>query len=145
MQCDPRCNLIIAGQSIQGRDLDVLRFGEEGEGKSKVWINARQHPGESMAEWFVEGLILRLLDPDNAISEALLASCVFYITPNMNPDGSTMTLFPQPVLSRARLVPVLLMPVPLTIKACTPVAMIILMLAGGCRVVACANIIWSYY
>lgn len=90
VQCDPRCKLVIAGQSIQGRDLDVLRFGEDGEGKSKIWITARQHPGESMAEWFIEGLILRLLDPDNAISEALLASSVFYIVPNMNPDGSTM-------------------------------------------------------
>lgn len=29
--------------------------GEAGKGKKRVWIVARQHPGESMAEWFVEG------------------------------------------------------------------------------------------
>lgn len=29
--------------------------GEYEKGKKTVWIIARQHPGESMAEWFVEG------------------------------------------------------------------------------------------
>lgn len=29
--------------------------GEPSKGKKRVWMIARQHPGESMAEWFVEG------------------------------------------------------------------------------------------
>lgn len=29
---------------------------------------ARQHPGESMAEFFVEGLLQRLVDPHDALS-----------------------------------------------------------------------------
>ncbi|MCK7497990.1 MAG: M14-type cytosolic carboxypeptidase [Comamonadaceae bacterium] len=29
---------------------------------TQVWVIARQHPGETMAEWFVEGLLERLLD-----------------------------------------------------------------------------------
>lgn len=41
-----------------------------------------------MAEWFVEGLLDRLLDEDDAVSRTLLDKAVFYIVPNMNPDGS---------------------------------------------------------
>ena len=32
------------------------------DAEKKIWIIARQHPGESMAEWFVEGFLDRLLD-----------------------------------------------------------------------------------
>ncbi len=32
--------------------------GQPGKGKRRVWMIARQHPGESMAEWFVEGICL---------------------------------------------------------------------------------------
>lgn len=28
--------------------------GQPGEGKRAIWIVARQHPGESMAEWFMQ-------------------------------------------------------------------------------------------
>ncbi len=47
------------GASIQGRDIDALVVGH---GARPVWIIARQHPGETMAEWFVDGLLQRLLD-----------------------------------------------------------------------------------
>ncbi|MGB1310661.1 MAG: M14 family metallopeptidase [Leucothrix sp.] len=90
MQCDTLCNLEVVGQSLQGRDLDVLRIGEDDGTKSRVWVIARQHPGESMAEWFVEGLLKRLVDRDDALAETLLSKHVFYIVPNMNPDGSTL-------------------------------------------------------
>ncbi|PID45007.1 MAG: hypothetical protein CSB47_10195 [Proteobacteria bacterium] len=90
LQCAPDCCLTVVGQSLQGRDLDVLRIGEDDGHKKKVWLIARQHPGESMAEWFAEGFLLRLLDEDDALSESLLAQCVFYVVPNMNPDGSTL-------------------------------------------------------
>ena len=49
---------------------------------------ARQHPGETMAEWFVEGFLERLLDADDPVARTLLQRCVFYVLPNMNPDGS---------------------------------------------------------
>lgn len=89
-QTDERCRLHIAGRTLQGRDLDVLQVGEVDEGKLPVWVIARQHPGESMAEWFAEGLIERLLDKDDALAESLLSTLVFYVVPNMNPDGSTL-------------------------------------------------------
>lgn len=90
LQCDPDCSLMVLGQTIQGRDLDLLQIGEDDGQKKKVWLIARQHPGESMAEWFAEGFLLRLLDQDDALAESLLSSCVFYVVPNMNPDGSTL-------------------------------------------------------
>jgi len=53
-----------------------------------VWIIARQHPGETMAEWFVEGMLDALLDPADAFGRQLLKECVLYVVPNMNPDGA---------------------------------------------------------
>ena len=31
--------------------------------RKSIWVIARQHPGETMAEWFVEGMLERLLGP----------------------------------------------------------------------------------
>ena len=41
--------------TMQFREKCCLPSGEPGKGKKRVWMIARQHPGESMAEWFVEG------------------------------------------------------------------------------------------
>lgn len=75
------------GASLQGRDLDALVIGA---GERPVWIIARQHPGETMAEWLIEGLLQRLLDPADPVARALRGSVTFYIVPNMNPDGSVL-------------------------------------------------------
>jgi murein tripeptide amidase MpaA len=82
------CQLQVLGQTLDGRDMSLLKVGEEGQGKKVIWLTARQHPGESMAEWFIEGFIDRLLDEDDGAARALLNKAVFYIVPNMNPDGS---------------------------------------------------------
>ena len=74
------------GATVEGRDLDLVSVGSGGE--KTIWIIARQHPGESMAEWFVEGLIDRLLDPADPVARRLLEGARFEIVPNMNPDGS---------------------------------------------------------
>jgi murein tripeptide amidase MpaA len=87
-QLDIDCQLEVLGQTLDGRDVSVLKVGEEGEGKKVIWLTARQHPGESMAEWFMEGFIDRLLDEDDGVARSLLNSAVFYLVPNMNPDGS---------------------------------------------------------
>jgi murein tripeptide amidase MpaA len=76
------------GSTIDGRDLNLLVIGEPGDGKKKVWVIARQHPGETMAEWFVEGMLDALLDPAHPFGRQLLKETVFYVVPNMNPDGS---------------------------------------------------------
>ena len=75
------------GASIQGRDIDALVIGH---GTRPVWVIARQHPGETMAEWFVDGMLQRLLDNADASAQALRNAATFYIVPNMNPDGSVL-------------------------------------------------------
>ncbi|QBC43549.1 M14 family metallopeptidase [Iodobacter fluviatilis] len=88
VEASPLCELVHLGSTLDGRDMDLLRVGVEMPGKKKIWITARQHPGETMAEWFVEGLLETLLDPENSVARVLLEKAVFYIVPNMNPDGS---------------------------------------------------------
>lgn len=82
------CRVEHLGETLDGRDMSVLVVGQEEEGKKRIWITARQHPGETMAEWLIEGLLERLLDEDDGIARSLLQKAVFYIAPNMNPDGS---------------------------------------------------------
>ncbi|KJG02791.1 M14-type cytosolic carboxypeptidase [Photobacterium angustum] len=85
------CRLETLGHTLDNRDMSLLVIGDEStaENKKKVWVIARQHPGETMAEWFAEGLVQRLLDETDTVGRALLEKAVFYIVPNMNPDGST--------------------------------------------------------
>ncbi len=78
----------VLGQTLDGRDLDLITIGEPGPDKRAIWVTARQHPGETMAEWWMEGFLERMLDPISAISKDLLSRAVFYVVPNMNPDGS---------------------------------------------------------
>jgi murein tripeptide amidase MpaA len=87
-QSSGMAQIVELGETLDGRDMSMLVVGEPADGKKKIWITARQHPGESMAEWFVEGLLDRLLDEDDAVARTLLDKAVFYIVPNMNPDGS---------------------------------------------------------
>ena len=83
-----RARLDVIGETLDGRDMDRLTIGEPGEGRKTVWITARQHPGETMAEWAAEGLIERLLDDADPTARDLLDRAVFHIVPNMNPDGA---------------------------------------------------------
>lgn len=76
------------GATVEGRDVDVAVVGQAASRRKPVWIIARQHPGETMAEWFVEGLLERLLDPADPVARQVREHAVLYIVPNMNPDGS---------------------------------------------------------
>jgi len=73
------------GLSIEGQPIDCL---EMGEGPIQVWLYARQHPGESMAEWWMEGALEKLTDPADPHARLLRQKCTLHIVPNMNPDGS---------------------------------------------------------
>ncbi len=81
------CEHRFLGLTLDGRDMSMLVIGEEEPSKKKIWITARQHPGETMAEWCAEGLIYRLLDEQDGVARSLLDQAVFYVIPNMNPDG----------------------------------------------------------
>ncbi|WP_430813692.1 M14 family metallopeptidase [Carboxylicivirga sp. RSCT41] len=89
-QQSPNCKLEIIGETTQGRPIDFLKIGDDDENKKKLWVISRQHPGESMAEWFMLGLIERLLDEDDATAKSLLDKANFYLVPNMNVDGSIL-------------------------------------------------------
>jgi murein tripeptide amidase MpaA len=73
------------GRTLDGQDMDYLRIGE---GPLHVWLYARQHPGETMAEWWMEGALGRLVDEADPVARVLRRRCTFHIVPNMNPDGS---------------------------------------------------------
>jgi murein tripeptide amidase MpaA len=73
------------GQTLDGQPLDCL---EMGEGGTQVWLYARQHPGESMAEWWMEGALEVLTDPADPVARVLRSQCRLHIVPNCNPDGS---------------------------------------------------------
>ena len=75
----------VLGRSIEGQPIDCL---EVGDGPTQVWLYARQHPGESMAEWWMEGALDCLTDPTDPVARRLRALCRFHIVPNVNPDGS---------------------------------------------------------
>lgn len=96
----PHATLVELGRSVEGRPISMLVLGTADANaarhdglaqKKKVWIIARQHPGETMAEWFVEGLVKRLAGwgdwAGDPVARKLYDHAVFYIVPNMNPDG----------------------------------------------------------
>jgi murein tripeptide amidase MpaA len=86
----PRVRIAPLGLTSEGRDIDCIDLAEGGGSahRKQVWIIARQHPGETMAEWFVEGLVERLIDQADPVARAVLALADFHVVPNMNPDGS---------------------------------------------------------
>src|SRR5690606_17733047 len=51
-QMNFNCELETLGSTLDNNDISLLTIGEPDEGKKKIWIIARQHPGETMAEWF---------------------------------------------------------------------------------------------
>ena len=73
------------GATVDGRDLHRLSIGS---GSLQFWVIARQHPGESMASWWMEGFLDRLLHPDDAISRQVRGMVTLHIVPHMNPDGA---------------------------------------------------------
>ena len=79
------------GQTLDGRELECV---EVGRGPLHAWVIHRQHPGESQASFFAEGLLERLLGlgrhnfARDGLVIALLKQVTFHVVPNMNPDGS---------------------------------------------------------
>ena len=76
------------GRTVDGRPLDRLIIGDLERDRPVVWIVARQHPGETMASWWTEGFVRRLLDDHDGLAVRLRERATFHIVPLMNPDGS---------------------------------------------------------
>ncbi|NNC73600.1 MAG: carboxypeptidase family protein [Sphingomonadaceae bacterium] len=73
------------GKTLDGQELDYFTLGN---GPLSIWLYARQHPGETMAEWWMEGALDRLTDAADPVARALTEKATLHIVPNMNPDGS---------------------------------------------------------
>ena len=73
------------GTTLDGQPIDCLSMGE---GEMQVWLYARQHPGETQAEWWVEGALEVLTDPSDSVGRLLRQRCRLHVVPNANPDGS---------------------------------------------------------
>ena len=89
-----------AGLSVEKREIDLLTITDRStppEGKMAVWIVCRQHPAETMAEWWADGFLGRLLDGDplkgaDPARDALLRGSVVNIICCANPDGAALGL-----------------------------------------------------
>jgi len=75
-------------QTPDGHPHTLLTIGEPEPGRKRLWVIARQHPGEPMAQWWVEGFLDRLLDDSDPVARRLLDQAVVYLVPNMCIDGS---------------------------------------------------------
>ena len=73
------------GKSLDGADIDYLQIGD---GPLQCWLYGRQHPGEPMAEWWMEGALEKLTDDADPVSRTLRNRFTFHVVPNMNPDGT---------------------------------------------------------
>jgi murein tripeptide amidase MpaA len=73
------------GVSIEGQPIDCLSMGS---GETQIWLYARQHPGESMAQWWMEGALAMLTDPADPHARVLRVKATIHLVPNCNPDGS---------------------------------------------------------
>ena len=88
-QRSPLVRVEVLGETLDGQSLDLLHIAATHPPPPRqAWIIARQHPGETMAEWWMEGFLERLLDEDDPVARALLGKLTFHVVPNMNPDGS---------------------------------------------------------
>jgi len=89
-RCSQYADTISLGQSLDGRDIECIKLGK---GKTVCWFIHRQHPGETMAEYYAEGLLTRILglDSNGMVDDdvkKLTDMYTFYIVPLMCPDGA---------------------------------------------------------
>lgn len=73
------------GRTLDGQD---IAYFSAGEGQRVLWVIARQHPGETMGSWWMEGFLERLTDTGDAEAKTLLEQATLHIVPCMNLDGS---------------------------------------------------------
>lgn len=87
----PHCTINEICRSVENRPVHLLTVNKPGlvsdSQKKHIWIIARQHPSETMAEWAMEGLVEELKSESTHFNE-LLDSAILHIIPNINPDGS---------------------------------------------------------
>ena len=73
------------GTSVDGRDITSLTLGQ---GPKQVWLIGRQHSGETMASWWMEGALARLADTGDAVAARLRQVATIHMAPLVNIDGA---------------------------------------------------------
>jgi dienelactone hydrolase len=82
---DERIGIETIGKSVEGRDLHIIRVGNETAPHS-VFIRVRAHPWEPGGNWVSEGIVSTLLQRTEEADNYLKNYCV-YILPMTNIDG----------------------------------------------------------
>ena len=89
-EMSPYAEQTVLGQSIQGRDIHLLRITGDGrpdDEKLGFWFVARQHGAEVTGSYTAEGLIDFLLS-DEPEAQDIRANAVVNVIPMVNPDGA---------------------------------------------------------
>ena len=73
------------GRSVDGRDIACLSLGQ---GPRQVWLLGRQHSGETMASWWMEGALARLTDQADPVAARFLKVARVHLVPTVNVDGA---------------------------------------------------------
>ena len=81
----PAVRVQTIGKSVEGRDIACLSLGQ---GPCQVWLLGRQHSGETMASWWMEGAFARLIDPADPVAARLLKEARIHLVPTVNVDGA---------------------------------------------------------
>lgn len=71
--------------SVEKRPIWAISVGV---GAKPIWLLCRQHAGETMASWWAEGALERLLDPNDAAAARLREKAVINLVPCVNVDGA---------------------------------------------------------
>jgi murein tripeptide amidase MpaA len=85
MKASPALAHDVLGKTLDGQDIDYFRAGT---GARQFWIIARQHPGETMGSWWMEGFLDALASARAGAAKALLEKATLHIVPCMNLDGA---------------------------------------------------------
>jgi murein tripeptide amidase MpaA len=80
----PGVTLSRIGRSVEGREISSLAVGE---GPRQVWLVGRQHSGETMASWWMEGAFARLIGND-PVARRLRQIARVHLVPLVNIDGA---------------------------------------------------------
>jgi len=83
----PHVTVSVIGQSVLGRPIHHVRLGA---GPRQVWVIGRQHSGETMASWWMEGALDCLLNADDPVASALLKAATVHMAPLVNIDGAAL-------------------------------------------------------
>ncbi|MEQ8789539.1 MAG: M14 family zinc carboxypeptidase [Pirellulaceae bacterium] len=73
-------------KSRQGRDVELLRIGEPGEGRRPVLVTGRHHAAETIASYVLEGFLQAAMS-DSAAGKAFREKYVLYAVPLVDKDG----------------------------------------------------------